>query len=196
MHLAKCVQWSEDNFWELVPSFEAGFPLLFLPLSCVLSVSWPVNFHAILFFPSPHRSARTQINTTVIVYVDSRSPTQAIRHSQQGLYPSELYPWDPTIFSILLSRESYLCTGDSSQGLSRLSEVDVHFPQQSTRALRLCVANDKGHYMLVWIQTEASGLSQVTRDRMVAAALTVAHGDPGKSSRTLYTIHWYFMLLL
>lgn len=115
--------------------------------------------------------------------MDSRSPTQAIRHSQQGLYPSELYPWDPTVFSILLSRESYLCTSDSSQGLFRLSEVDVHFPQQSTRALRLCVANDKGHYMLVWIQTEASGLFQVTRDRMVAAALTVAHGDPGKSSR-------------
>lgn len=41
--------------------------------------------------------------------------------------------------------------------------------------------------MLVWIQTEHSELSQVTRDRMVAAPLVVAHGDPGKSSRDFTT---------
>lgn len=41
--------------------------------------------------------------------------------------------------------------------------------------------------MLVWIQTEHSELSQVTRDRMVAAPLVVAHGNPGKSSRDFTT---------
>lgn len=48
VHLAKCVQWSENEFWELVPSFTAGFLLLCLPFNCVLSVSLPVSGQAIL----------------------------------------------------------------------------------------------------------------------------------------------------